>query len=201
MSKIKICGLSRPVDIQYANELHPDYIGFVFYEKSKRYVNQEQAAELKKLLDPTIPAVGVFVNTPTEQIVELLQRGIIDIAQLHGDETEEDIRRLQSLTKKPVIKAVKVHCEQDILKWKNTSADYLLLDSGMGSGKTFDWNILKSVGREFFLAGGLNAANLKEALTKVAPFALDLSSGVEKDGVKDFEMMKNVVETVRAFVV
>lgn len=196
-SKIKICGLFRPEDMEYANRVHPDYIGFVFWEKSKRKVSHEQAAELRKLLKPGIQVVGVFVDAPCEEVIELLENGVIDIAQLHGDETEEDIQYIQAVTHKPVVKAVKVKNRYDVEAWLDTSAEYLLFDSGMGSGRTFDWELLSGVEREFFVAGGLHADNLAEVLEHLSPYAVDLSSGVETDGKKDFEKMRVVVDLVR----
>lgn len=105
MTKMKLCGLFRPCDIDAANELKPEYIGFVFAPKSRRYVMPEEAAELKKLLDPDIQAVGVFVNEVPKRIAALLNKGIIDIAQLHGVEDENEINQLRALTDKPIIKA------------------------------------------------------------------------------------------------
>lgn len=196
-TKIKICGLFRQEDIDYANLVQPDYIGFVFYEKSKRYVSREQAAKLRKSLLPGIEAVGVFVDRPCEEIIGLLEDGIIDMAQLHGEETEEDIRYIQAAAHKPVIKAVKVRSKCDMEAWLDSSAEYLLFDSGMGSGVTFDWGLLAGVTRDFFLAGGLHAGNLAEVLERISPYAVDLSSGVETDGRKDFEKMRAVVDIVR----
>ena len=194
---IKICGLFRPEDIDYANRVHPDYIGFVFWEKSRRKVSPKQAAELRKLLKPGIQAVGVFVDAPCEEIIDLLEGGVIDLAQLHGDETEEDIQYIQAVTHKPVIKAVKVKDRYDVEAWLDTSAEYLLFDSGMGSGITFDWNLLSGIDREFFVAGGLHADNLPGVLEQICPYAVDLSSGVEVEGKKNFEKMRTVVELVR----
>lgn len=196
-TKIKICGLFRREDIDYANRVQPDYIGFVFYEKSKRYVSREQAAKLRKALLPGIDAVGVFVDRPCEEVIGLLEDGIIDMAQLHGEETEEDIRYIQAVTHKPVIKAVKVRSKYDMEAWLDSSAEYLLFDSGMGSGVTFDWGLLAGVTREFFLAGGLHAGNLAEVLERISPYAVDLSSGVETDGRKDLKKMRDVVDIVR----
>lgn len=197
-TKIKICGLFRPEDIEYANRVHPDYIGFVFWEKSRRRVTAEQAAELKGKLKPGILAVGVFVDAPCKEIISLLNTDVIDIAQLHGEETEEDIQYIQAVTGKPVIKAVKVRSRYDVEAWLDSSADYLLFDSGMGSGVTFDWELLADVKREFLLAGGLNPGNLEEVLERIQPYGVDLSSGVETDGVKDFEKMRAVVDLVRS---
>lgn len=132
MTKIKLCGLSRPQDIQTANELKPDYIGFVFAPKSRRYVTPKRAAELRGLLDPGITAVGVFVNEAPKAVAELLDRGVIDIAQLHGTEDEEYISALRALTDRPLIKAFRIDSEQDILAAQNSTADYILLDSGNG---------------------------------------------------------------------
>lgn len=112
--KVKMCGLYRPEDIAYANEVQPDYVGFVFYEKSHRAVTKEQAAEYRKKLLPGIRTVGVFVNENPKNIIELLEEGILDVAQLHGDETEEDIQYLQAVCHKPVIKAVKVRDRYDV---------------------------------------------------------------------------------------
>lgn len=196
-TKIKICGLFRPEDIDYANQVKPDYIGFVFWERSRRYVNRERAAALKEKLNSEIQAVGVFVDAPCEEIIALLQDGIIDAAQLHGGETEADIRRIQEASGKPVIKAVQVRDRRDVEAWLDSSAEYLLFDSGQGSGVTFDWRLLDSVHREYFLAGGLGVGNLKQVLEQVAPYGIDVSSGVETDGRKDLGKMRAVTEIVR----
>ena len=197
-AKIKICGLSREEDIEYANQVMPDYIGFVFWEPSRRYVSHNQAAALRGLLKPEIQAVGVFVDASPEEIISLLQEGVIDMAQLHGEETEEDIQYLQAVTGKPVMKAIKVKSRYDVEAWLDSSADYLLFDSGMGSGVAFDWELLKDIPREFFLAGGLKPENLKQAVEAVSPYAVDLSSGVETDGVKDRSKMQEAVIAVRS---
>jgi phosphoribosylanthranilate isomerase len=194
--RIKICGLKRPEDIEYANILKPDYAGFVF-AGTKRKISFETAKALKAKLDSDIKAVGVFVNEPVKNVVYMLENGIIDIAQLHGDETEEDILYIKALTAKPVIKAVRVRERYDVEAWLDSAADYLLFDSGAGSGQVFDWEILTDIDRDFFLAGGLTPENIKTAAENIEPFALDISSGVETDGAKDFQKMKKVVETVR----
>ncbi|MCM1187245.1 MAG: phosphoribosylanthranilate isomerase [Lachnoclostridium sp.] len=196
--KIKICGLFRPEDMEYVNQVKPDYIGFVFYEKSSRYVTAEQAKALREKLRDDIKVVGVFLNAPMEEVISLLREGIIDMAQLHGDETEEDILYVKAVTAKPVIKAVKVRERFEVEAWLDSAADYLLFDSGAGSGKTFDWSILDGIDRDFFLAGGLRADNLPEAV-KLQPFAVDLSSGVETEGVKDFAKIKAAVELIRNY--
>lgn len=199
MTKIKLCGISRPCDIAIVNELRPEYIGFVFYQKSRRYVSPEQAAELKKQLYPDISTVGVFVNEAPETVAELLKRGIIDIAQLHGKEDENYIRTLRTLTDKPIIKAFRIDTGQDILAAKNSTADFILLDSGNGgTGTVFDWNLIQQLNKSYFLAGGLDAHNVKNAVETFHPYAVDVSSGIETDGWKDEIKMRKFVAAVRA---
>ncbi len=199
--KIKICGLRREVDVEYANQCKPDYIGFVF-AKSKRSVSPEEAFVLKSKLSKDIQAVGVFVNETPNNIIDLLEKGIIDIAQLHGSESEDDICQIKETTGKLVIKAIKVRDTMDIIRWQDSKADYLLLDNGEGTGESFDWGILKKINpffqmKPFFLAGGLCAENVKEACNAVLPFVpmcIDVSSGVEVEGYKDLEKMKQLIK-------
>lgn len=195
--KIKICGLRRPEDVQYANEVKPDYVGFILAKGFRRSISAEEARALKKLLDPDILAVGVFVDDEPEEIVSLLREGVIDLAQLHGRETEEDVLYVKAASGKPVIKAVKAENRYAVEAWLDTAADFLLFDSGTGSGETFDWKILKDVSREFFLAGGLHAENMREACQRVHPYGVDLSSGVETEGFKDLEKMRRAVGIAR----
>lgn len=195
--KIKVCGLTRPEDIECVNRLLPDYIGFVFWRGSRRFVTGEQAAELKAMLAPQIQAVGVFVNAPFEEVDRLLTEGVIDLAQLHGEETEEDICSLQAATGKPVIKAVKVRSRQDVETWLDSAADYLLFDGGMGEGRTFDWSLLAGIHRPYFLAGGLGLSNLEQALCQSGAYGVDLSSSLETDGRKDPEKIRRVIELIR----
>ncbi|MEE1264180.1 phosphoribosylanthranilate isomerase [Ruminococcus sp.] len=197
MTKIKLCGLSRPCDIGVANELKPDYIGFVFAPKSKRYVTPEKAMELKQMLLPEIQSVGVFVNEKPETVVKLLQDGTIDIAQLHGAEDEEYIIQLRQLTDKPIIKAFRIETASDIEKALQSTADYLLLDSGAGTGTVFDWKLIQNIKRPYFLAGGLDADNAAEAVNTLRPYALDVSSGIETSGLKDKSKMAAFVSAVR----
>ncbi|MBD5474740.1 MAG: phosphoribosylanthranilate isomerase [Lachnospiraceae bacterium] len=200
MTKIKLCGLSRPCDIETANRLSPEYIGFVFAAKSIRYVSSEKAAELKKLLHPSIKAVGVFVREDPETVAELLRSGTIDIAQLHGGESEDYIKQLRTLTDKPLIKAYRIDTVQDVEAANMSNADYVLLDSGQGgTGTTFDWNLLEKIDRPYFLAGGLNADNVRSAIERLNPYAVDVSSGIETDGRKDIRKMEEFVHAVTSF--
>lgn len=198
--KIKICGLSRQEDIRYANRLRPDYIGFVF-AKSPRQVSYDRAASLKRLLDPGITATGVFVDAPLMQIIGCLEAGIIDMAQLHGRETEEDIRHIKEATGRPVIKAVKVRTGDDVRAWIDSSADYLLFDNGQGTGKAFDWRCLEGIERKFFLAGGIGPENMEEACRMVKPMCVDVSSKAETNGVKDEHKMALLVKKAHGIMI
>ena len=197
MIQIKMCGLSRQEDITYVNQLLPEYIGFVFYEKSRRNVSYETAKALKAQLDPRIKAVGVFVDAGASFIKRLTDAGVIDLVQLHGNEDEVYIDCLRHMVQVPVIKAFKVKSAADIARANESKADYVLLDSGMGTGKTFDWEMIAGMRRRFFLAGGISADNAAGAIAKCHPFALDVSSMIETDGVKDPAKMKAFVAAVR----
>jgi phosphoribosylanthranilate isomerase (EC 5.3.1.24) len=165
MTKIKLCGLSRLCDIEAVNELRPEYVGFVFVNTSKRYISQEKAKELKKRLAPEIKTVGVFADKHPEQIAEICRKGIVDMVQLHGGEDEAYIRRLKALMAQPVIRAFCIRTAKDADKAEKCPADYILLDSGAGSGTTFDWKLVQNVERPYFLAGGLHIGNIKRQLS------------------------------------
>lgn len=197
MTKIKLCGLSRPCDIQTANELRLEYIGFVFAPKSKRYIDPQKAALLKELLSSDIRAVGVFVNEAPDTVAALLNSGIIDIAQLHGSEDEAYIQRLRQRTDQPIIKAFQIKTCHDLAEAEACNADHILLDSGAGTGNVFDWSILQDVKRPYFLAGGLSADNVGDAVRLLHPYAVDVSSGIETDGHKDKEKAAAFIAAVR----
>ena len=225
MVKVKICGLSRPCDMDAVNAETPDFVGFVFAE-SRRRVTPQQARELRARLCAGIVPVGVFVDEAPETVASLVREGIIDIVQLHGAEDERYIEVLKSLTDAPVIKAVGVRSADDVQKWMASAADYLLLDNASGgSGETFDWSLVisdqlsvirsepsarhlrreapplindqRSLITHFFLAGGLNADNVTRAIETVKPFAVDASSGVETDGFKDPAKIKEFIRRAR----
>ena len=207
MTRVKMCGLFRDEDISYANEVKPDYIGFVFYPKSHRYVSIEKAQSLKARLDPEIKAVGVFVDSDISFIKELVAKNIIDIVQLHGHEDSNYIHELRKSIDNPdisIIQAIVIKNEADILRLPQNdfmdnefSADYYLVDSGMGSGSSFNWDLLKEHNGKIFLAGGLNTENIAKALSTVKPFAVDVSSGIETDRIKDFDKMKKFISLVK----
>lgn len=203
MTKIKICGLKRAEDISIVNEYRPDYIGFVF-AGTKRFITDEQAENLKHLLSPEIQSVGVFVNDDIKHIVKLANTNIIDVIQLHGDETNEYITTLRTYTDKEIIKAVRVKNEESIQNAMKYQTDYLLFDTYVkdsygGTGKSFDRTLINKKMDKYFLAGGLGPENLKAVLMECNPFAVDLSSGVETDGIKDKEKIKEVIEIVKNY--
>ena len=195
VTKVKMCGIRRIEDIGYVNRLLPDYIGYVFAPKSKRYISPERASELTGLLDKRITPVGVFVDETIEKVVDIVKSGTIKIAQLHGHENEEYIAGLhrRNIT---VIRAFIVKSEKDAAMAEKSSADYILLDSGMGSGKIFDHRILRNMTRKYFLAGGLDADNVGRALKIPDLYAVDVSSGLETNGFKDFNKMKKFMNSI-----
>ena len=180
-----------------ANIFKPDYIGFVFWEKSKRYVDETKAESLKKDLNREIKAVGVFVDEEPDRVIELLNKGIIDAVQLHGKESESYINHLRLHTDKPIIKAFIIRNEEDVFCANESIADYVLLDAGLGEGKSFDWEFLKNINRPFFMAGGLLPENVGEAVRRIKPYGVDVSSGIETSGHKDASKMGSFVANVR----
>lgn len=188
MAKIKICGLCRDDDINYVNALRPDYIGMILSGGFRRSVDLKTARRLRSNLNSGIKAVGVFVDEPVRNV----HTDFIDIVQLHGSESPEYC----SQVKLPVIKALKP-CDFDRIKDYEPFVDYFLFDSGTGTGRTFDWKVIPETEKPFFLAGGLGEENLENAIESVNPFAVDMSSSVETDGVKDYDKIKRVIEITR----
>ena len=197
MTKIKLCGLSRRCDIEAANALMPDYVGFVFAKGSKRRVTPAQARALKNALSPGIRAVGVFVDEDPATVAALLGGGIIDAAQLHGGEDAAYIRALRRMTDRPIWQAFRVRTRADIERANASEADLVLLDAGAGTGSAFDWRLPAHIKRSYFLAGGLNAENVAGAIRLLRPCGVDVSSGIESGGGKDAEKMAAFVAAVR----
>ena len=198
--KIKLCGMFRDCDIDYANEAKPDYVGFILgFPKSHRNIDADSARRLRSRLDTGIKAVGVFVNSPETTCAEYADCGIIDVIQLHGDEDADFIRRLRELTSAPIIKAAKIRTPEDIGRVQALGADYVLLDNGTGTGEMFDHSLLDGaeIRQPVFLAGGLTPENLRQAAESVRPYCVDLSSGVETDRLKDREKMLEAVRVIR----
>lgn len=199
-TRIKICGLRRKEDIDGVNEARPDYCGFILnVPASRRSIDPEQLGMLMEDLDPAVVPTGVFVNEETETILRIVRERHIRMVQLHGQESEEMIREIQQKAGIPVIKAFSVKEKKDVEQALGSPADYLLFDCGSGgTGKTFDWSCLEDVERPYFLAGGIGTHNMEEALTRFHPFAIDLSSSVETDGVKDRKKVAEAVQMLRS---
>ena len=196
-TELKICGLKRLEDIIAVNRHGADYAGFVFFEKSKRYVDPYKANELISLLRADIKPVGVFMDEPLDNVVRIARITGVELVQLHGHESEEYVEYVKRTLDRPVIKAYKASEEGALEKALNSNADYVMIDSGAGSGKKFDWNILKDFKRDYFLAGGLDPESVGEAIRMLEPFAVDVSSGVETDGIKDEKKIAEFIEAVR----
>jgi phosphoribosylanthranilate isomerase len=248
--KIKICGLKRMEDIRIINKYNPDYIGFVFAE-SKRQIDFEQAAKLKKELNNDMLAVGVFVDHDIEDILYLIENDIIDMVQLHGNENKESVDIIKSFDNNiEVIKSIEIknnninntsntsntnninninniknnntnnninnfgnnnigiiennrnninnkdnkdNLVDKLDYWEKSAVDYILLDSGKGTGETFNWQVIEEIKKPFFLAGGINSQNIREAYN-INPFAFDLSSGAEENGVKSSKKIAKIMD-------
>ena len=187
MTKIKICGLYRPCDIQFVNDARPDWCGFIIdFPKSHRNVSPHEVRSLRACLAPGIMPVGVFVDQPVEQVCALLNDGTISIAQLHGHEDAAYIAALRASSPGHAVwKAFKIRSLDDLDAANASSADLVLLDNGYGTGRTFDWSLAGGVNRPFLLAGGLAPDNIPEAVAALHPYGVDISSGVETGGQKD----------------
>ena len=199
MTRVKICGLSRPQDVAYVNQARPDWCGFVVnFPKSRRSVTPEALRALRRELDRRVVPVGVFVDQPVEAVAGLLNDGTIAAAQLHGHEDERYVAALRAMAPgKEIWKAFVVRGETDLAAAAAFPADRVLLDSGRGAGKTFDWSLLKNFPRPYLLAGGLTPDNVARAVADLGPYGVDVSSGVETDGYKDREKMAAFVAAVR----
>lgn len=197
MAKIKLCGMMRSADVIAARDLGADYVGFVLTDGFKRSIGLGTFCELKGYLIGTeTKAVGVFVDEPIENMLRYYAE-MLDMIQLHGNEDNDYIRTLRLHTDKPIIKAFRITSEEDVQAARESLADYVLLDSGTGTGKTFDHSLIKDLDRPFFLAGGLNAENVGEAIDGLSPFAVDASTGIETEGRKDKKKMTAFVKAVK----
>lgn len=203
MVRVKVCGLMEKEHVQEAIAAGVDYIGFVF-APSKRRVTIEEAQALAEIIPSEIQKVGVFVNESYENIITIAKRIPLDVIQLHGQESLELVNRLADYT---VVKAISVRTAADIEKasyYRNV--DYLLFDApGVdyegGSGQTFDWSLLEKAGIErarTILAGGLHADNIQQAIERLQPFAVDVSSGVENNGRKDGKKIQRFIKNAKS---
>lgn len=192
MTKIKICGITRAEDAEFCADQGADFLGFIFVRSSPRYIEPEYAADI--VAQVQVQTVGVFRDESAETIRRIVDQVGLDFVQLHGNETDADIAAIDL----PVIKAFRV---ENQLPDITSNADWLMFDSGGGTGRTFDWTLLAGYSRvkPFFLAGGLTPDNVAEAIRMVRPDAIDVSSGVElAPGVKDPGKVRRLIERVRA---
>lgn len=199
MTRIKICGLSRPCDVAFVNEARPDWCGFIIdFPRSHRSVTPREALALRRQLAPGIVPVGVTVDQPVEAVAALLREGVVDVAQLHGTEDECYLAALRTLAPgHPLWKAFTLRTPDDLTAALASGADMILLDSSKGTGQTFDWSLLRGVARPFLLAGGLTPENIPRAVRAVHPWGVDLSSGVETDRRKDRDKILAAVAAAR----
>ena len=208
-TKVKCCGLRRAEDIDAVNAAGADFAGFILTERFWRYIPPEEVKKLRARLDPGIASVGVIVNEPLSYAASLLEDGIVDMIQLHGDEDNAYIDALRTMFAPSddaesyagrIIKAFKITCDADLSRAAASHADYILLDSGTGTGQTFDWRLMRDIGRPYFFAGGLNPDNAAEAVQRFHPFAVDVSSGIETDRTKDPQKVHAFVHAVHTSV-
>ena len=197
MTKLKLCGMRNALDAAYFNAVQPDYAGMILTPGFRRSVSPETAQAIRQTLDPLIPAVGVFVDARAEEIAAYASCGIIQMVQLHGHETEEDLRALRRVCKLPVLQAFRIKTTEDVRRAEQSEADHILLDSGAGSGVPFDWSLLCNVNRPFFLAGGISPQNAVQVIAAYHPFGIDVSSGIETDGAKDPAKIRKINEITR----
>lgn len=199
--------MKREEDLQAVAEAKPDMVGFIIgFPKSRRNVSPARAVELCQYLDALetdepgarhVAKVGVFVNEPVSRIADIAALAGLDYVQLHGSEDERYLENLRFAVDLPIIQAFTLHTEEDALRAQRSSADLVLLDNGQGTGRTFDWSLARRVTRPFLLAGGLTPRNVGRAVREVRPWGVDMSSGLETDGMKDPEKIRAAVAAVR----
>ena len=196
--KIKICGLMRPEDIDAVNEYRPDLAGFILARGRRRSLTDQQMRELVRALRPEIQSAAVFLDQDPAWIAELAAQDLMDVIQLHGQESNEEIRFLRENTDKKIIKAFRIEKADDIRTVQESEADLVLLDSGAGgTGEVFDWSLIRQIHRPYILAGGLDPENVRAALEQMHPYAVDVSSGVETAHCKDSEKIRQFIHIVR----
>lgn len=196
--RVKLCGMFRPEDIEAVNEVRPDYMGFVVdFPRSHRSVSPAELEQLSPRVACGVRRVGVFVREPVEVVARLYNEGLIDVAQLHGDEDEDYLDSLRTACSVPIIQAFRVRSADDVARARNSTADLVLLDNGQGTGTAFDWSLLADVGRPFMLAGGLGPANVAKAVASVRPWGVDMSTGIETGRLKDPQKMRAAVTAAR----
>ena len=203
MTKVKICGITNYEDAAHAAILGADYIGFNFYELSPRHVDESEVKKFIGKLPKNVKKVGVFVNQNLDKVKKIVKALDLDLIQLHGDETQDYCSKLKAETKKHIIKAFRIRSKEDIKKISNYNVDFLMFDAYKeemfgGTRKTFDWKIINGVNKPFFLSGGLNPKNVKEAIRTAKPYAVDAASSVEETlRKKDYKKMEKFIEAAK----
>lgn len=204
MIYLKFCGMRRPQDIEYANECRPDYVGFILSDGFKRSVTAEEFSVLQKGLDQNIKKVGVFVNEPLVNILNREYNKSLDVIQLHGNETDDYIKTLRKDFSGEIWKAVRAKSPEDIERYTWGHIDKLLIDSfsedsAGGTGVRINTDVVTAaeISKPFFIAGGITAENIGEIIEKTRPFGVDISSGIETDGMKDLQKMKSIIEFIK----
>lgn len=199
MTRVKICGITSVGDAEHAAACGADAIGFIFAESPRR-VAPEKAAEISKAVGPWVATVGVFVNEKAENILRIADQCRLSAVQLHGDESAELARRLSG---RGVIKAFRIAAKKDLKGSESFPADLVLFDTKIkgvygGTGKTFDWGLLKEARRPFIVSGGLDPRNVAEVVKSLSPYGVDVSSGVEKaPGKKDPKRVKEFIRNAK----
>lgn len=201
MVKVKICGICHEAEIGIMNELVPDFVGFVFVKKSRHFIAPEHAGYLRSKLRKGIKSVGVFANESLRSVALCVETAGLNMVQLHGDETAEYIAALREYIRCPIMKVYKVARPIDAERAMYSTADYVMLDGGSaGDGKTFDWSMLGRVRRKFFLSGGLTPDNMEQALLlDPRPYALNASSGLEANRMKDYRKVMKFILGIKSF--
>lgn len=203
MTKVKICGITNYEDAANAAILGANYIGFNFYKLSPRYIDEAEVKKIIEKMPNSVKKVGVFVNGELDEVKRIIEGLNLDLIQLHGDETPNYCKQIKRETKKEIIKSFRIRSNNDVEKINDYDVDYYLFDAhkeGLfgGTGKTFDHSLLKNIGNKFFLSGGLNEKNVKEAIKIAKPFAVDTASGVEKNPrKKDPKKMEEFIKAAK----
>ena len=211
-TRIKICGLSRAEHVEVAIEAGADALGFVFYAPSPRNVAPRQAAELLRAVPPFVTSVGLFVNASLEEVQGILEQAPVSLLQFHGDETASECARIADAVGRPFMRALRVRseltstdlleCEQDYRAASSRFVGLLLdafVDGYGGGGKVFDWSLIpEELAPRAVLSGGLSEQNVVDAVRRVRPYAVDVSSGVEAaKGIKDAGKIRAFIDAVR----
>lgn len=198
ITRVKLCGMHTAADVEAVNRVKPDLCGFITdYPASPRNLPPSRMRELAAQVNEGIFTVSVTVNAPVADVGAAAEDGWVDLFQLHGDEDNDYIAYLRAFTQAGIIQAFRIASLADVERAHNSAADMVLLDAGKGSGQTFNWNLISGFDRPFILAGGLSPGNVAEAIDTLHPWGIDVSTGIETDGMKDEAKMAAVTAAAR----